>query len=183
MNIFLGVSGGIAAYKAVDFVSKCRKQGWNVRVAMTRSATRFVGPLTFEGMSGHPVMVDALADGAGAGEASSIDHIDWAKWADVAVIAPATANIMGKLACGLADDAVTTVLMAIPASVPRILAPAMNTAMWENPVVQRNRSWLQDLGFHEVEPIVKRLACGDVGQGALADTQEIVDAVKEIAGA
>lgn len=175
-RLLLGVTGGIAAYKAADLVSLAVKAGWSVRVVMTTHATKFVGPLTFEALSGHPVMLDALALGHG-GEASAIDHIDWAKWADVAVVAPLTANTLAKLALGLADDALTTVWMALPAATPSLLAPAMNTAMWDQPVCVRNRRWLDDLGRHAwVAPVDKRLACGDVGVGGLADPADILAA-------
>lgn len=176
-NVLLGVSGGIAAYKAADLVSQLVKQGCSVRVVMTVSATRFVTPLTFEAMSAHPVMVDALATGGG-GAASAIEHIDWAKWADVAVVAPCTANTLARLACGLADDALSTVFMALPEGVPVFVCPAMNTAMWDHPVVQRNLRWLDELGRTTiVAPVAKRLACGDVGVGGLAEVGDIVSAV------
>lgn len=172
MNILLAVSGGIAAYKACELVSLARRSGHGVRVAMTANATRLVGPATFQALCGHPVLVDTFQ----GWDPSSIDHIAWAKWAQVAVVAPATANLIGKLACGIADDAVTTVFMALPPQVPRLLAPAMNTAMWLNPVVQRNMGWLRDLGsFHFVDPVEKRLACGDVGVGAMADASTILN--------
>ncbi len=176
-RVLLGVSGGIAAYKAADLVSQLVKNDCEVRVVMTRSATRFVTELTFEAMSGHPVMLDALATGGG-GEASAIEHIDWAKWAEVAVVAPCTANTLARLACGLADDALSTVFMALPAEVDVHVCPAMNTAMWVHPVVQRNLQWLGALGrYRIVPPTSKRLACGDVGVGALADVSDIVSAV------
>jgi len=176
-RILLGVSGGIAAYKAADLVSRLVKADREVRVVMTRSATRFVTPLTFEAMSGHPVMVDALATGSG-GEASAIEHIDWAKWADRAVVAPCTANTLARLAVGLADDALSTVFMALPEGVPTWVCPAMNTAMWDHPVVQRNLRWLDELGRYTiVAPTSKRLACGDVGVGGLAEVDDIVSAV------
>ncbi|MEZ4319882.1 MAG: flavoprotein [Myxococcota bacterium] len=178
MRVLLGVSGGIAAYKACDLVSRLMKRGDQVRVVMTPSATRFVGPLSFEALSGHPVMVDALATGQGSDGASAIEHISWAKWAEIAVLAPLTANTLGKLATGLADDALTTVWMALPASVPSVLCPAMNTAMWEQPVVVRNLRWLEELQRHElVAPTHKRLACGDVGVGGLAEVDDIVLAI------
>ena len=178
MNLLLGVSGGIAAYKACDLTSAAVKQGWSVRVVMTPSATRFVGALTFEALCNHPVMVDALATGSGPEGASAVEHVSWAKWADVAVVAPATANTIGKLACGLADDALSTVWLALPPEVPRLICPAMNTRMWENPMVQRNLAWLADAGFQRVEPTSKRLACGDVGVGGLAEVEEIVEAIR-----
>lgn len=179
MNVLLGVTGGIAAYKAADLTSQCRKRGFSVRVVMTRGATEFVGPLTFEALSDHPVMTRALTTGLSVDGASAIEHISWARWADVAVIAPLTASTLGKLACGIADDALTTVLMALPLQTPVLLCPAMNTAMWEHPVVQRNRRWLDELGrYRWVEPVSKRLACGDVGVGALANVSDILAAIE-----
>ena len=174
MRALLGVSGGIAAYKACDLVSRMRKRGWEVRVMMTPSATRFVGPLTFEGLSNNPVMTDALGTGHSSGP-DAVEHIAWAKWAEVAVVAPMTANTQARLAMGLASDPVSTVLLALPEATQVVLAPAMNTQMWLNPITQRNAAWLQDTGrFHYVDPIVKRLACGDVGVGALADNEDIL---------
>lgn len=175
MNILLGVTGGIAAYKACELTSLAIKAGHAVRVVMTANATRFVGPVTFEGLSGQPVMTDTFGD--------AMAHIHVGKWADVAVIAPLTSNVLGKLACGLADDALTTVFTALPRDKQIVLAPAMNTEMWQNPVVERNRRWLEELGrFHFVEPSSKRLACGDVGPGALADPAAILQAVEALAG-
>lgn len=167
MNVLLGVSGGIAAYRAAEFVSLAVKRGHSVRVVMTPNATRFVGPLTFEAMSGHPVLTDTFAD--------PLAHIEWAKWAGVAVVAPASANILGKLACGLADDALSTVLMALPRGRKIVVAPAMNTEMWLNPVVVRNLRWLEALGRYVfVAPTEKRLACGEVGPGGLAEPADIL---------
>jgi phosphopantothenoylcysteine synthetase/decarboxylase len=146
---------------------------------MTRGAPQFVGPITFEALAGQPVMTQTLATGASPDGASAIEHISWAKWADIAVIAPLTASTLGKLACGIADDALTTVWMALPQSTPNLLCPAMNTAMWEHPVVQRNIQWIDALQRYTwVEPVSKRLACGDVGVGGLADVADIVAAVE-----
>src|SRR6476619_6261045 len=131
MRVLLGVTGGIAAYKAADLTSQLVKRGDHVRVVMTAAATRFVGPVTFEALSGHPVMTDVFASAVDPHGASSIEHITWAKWAEVAVVAPMTASTLARLACGLADDALSTVWMALPADVPCLLAPAMNTAMWQ----------------------------------------------------
>lgn len=178
-HLLLGVCGGIAAYKAADLCSQAVKAGFEVRVVMTPEATRFVGPLTFEALTAHPVMVDALATGQSGDGVSAIEHISWAKWAHVACIAPLTASTLGKLACGIADDALTTVWMALPEGVPSLLCPAMNTAMWEHPVVRRNVRWLDDLGrYGWVAPTTKRLACGDVGPGGLADVPDILTAVR-----
>ena len=171
MKLLVGVTGGIAAYKAADLVSTALKAGYDVRVIMTENATRFVGTATFEGLTGHRVMTNNFDD--------AMAHIEWAKWADVVVVAPLTANTLAKLAMGLADDAVTTVLMAVPPNTPIVLAPAMNTVMWEHPATKRNREWLTAMQrYRFVEPIAKRLACGDVGPGGLAEVVDIITAVK-----
>ncbi len=137
MKLLIGVTGGIAAYKACELVSLATKAGHEVRVMMTANARRFVGPTSFEALSGHAVMDDTFAD--------ALAHIEWAKWADVVCLAPLSANTLGKLACGLADDALTTVTMAVPSGVPVVLGPAMNTQMWIHPVVQRNLGWLKEM--------------------------------------
>lgn len=173
MRILLGVSGSIAAYKACDLVSQARRLGHEVRVIMTPSATQLVGPTTFEALSEHPVLLDTFK-----GTTSTMDHIQWAKWAERVVVAPLSANTLGKLACGLADDALSTTLMAIPRGIPIVLAPAMNTEMWFHPVVQRNLGWLRDLGRYSfVDPVEKRLACGDYGVGGMADVSDILKAL------
>ena len=169
MKLLVGVTGGIAAYKACELVSLALKRGHEVRVMMTSNAARFVGPITFEGLTGQPVLTDSFADG--------MAHIAWAKWADVACVAPLTANTLGKLAVGLADDALTTVLMALPAGVPVVLGPAMNTEMWSHPVVVRNLRWIEELGrYTVVPPVSKRLACGDIGPGGLAEPADLLAA-------
>lgn len=169
MNLLLGVTGGIAAYKACELTSLAIKAGHRVQVVMTPSAARFVGPLSFEGLTGRPVHVDTLTD--------PMAHIDLAKWCDVAVVAPLSANTLGKLACGLADDLLSTTWMALPRGRRSVLAPAMNTEMWFHPVVQRNLRWLAEMDrYVVVEPLEKRLACGDVGPGALADPADILAA-------
>jgi phosphopantothenoylcysteine decarboxylase/phosphopantothenate--cysteine ligase len=171
MNLLLGVTGGIAAYKTADLVSLAVKAGHEVRVMMTANASRFVGPATFEGLCGHPVMTDTFAD--------AMAHIEWAKWADVVCIAPLSANTLGKLACGLANDALSTVTMAIPRGTPVVLGPAMNTEMWSHPVVQRNLEWISQLArYTVVAPISKRLACGDEGVGALAEPADLLVAIE-----
>jgi len=167
MKLLLGVSGGIAAYKACELTSQAIKAGHDVRVMMTTNGARFVGPTTFEALTHHAVLTDNFTD--------ALAHIEWAKWADVVCVAPLTANTMAKLACGLADDALTTVLMATPRGTPIVLGPAMNTEMWEHPATQRNRAWLQDMGRYTfVEPTSKRLACGDVGPGGLAEPSDLL---------
>jgi len=171
MKVLLGITGGIAAYRACEFVSLAVKAGHEVRVMMTANATRFVGPVTFEGLCGHPVLTDTFSD--------AMAHIEWAKWADVVCLAPLSANTLGKLACGLADDALCTVTMAVPRGTPVVLGPAMNTEMWSNPVVQRNLRWLEELGrYSVVAPVDKRLACGDHGMGGLAEPSDLLAAVE-----
>jgi phosphopantothenoylcysteine decarboxylase / phosphopantothenate---cysteine ligase len=180
MKLLLAVTGGIAAYKSCELTSLAVKAGHEVRVMMTQNATRFVAPLSFEALSGHLVLTDTFAGATSTG----IDHIEWAKWADRVIVAPATANIIAKMACGLGDDVVSTVLLAVPRGKLVVVAPAMNTEMWLNPVVVRNLRWLQELGrFWIVAPIEKRLACGDVGPGGLAEPKDILHAaVKTIPG-
>lgn len=179
-RLLLGVTGGIAAYKACEIVSLAVHAGHEVRVMMTRNAARFVTPLTFEALTGNSVLTDTFAGAPMAGSTSAVDHVSWAKWPDVVLVAPLTANTLGKLACGLADDALSTVLMAVPAATPIILAPAMNTEMWANPVTRRNVGWLRDLNRYVlVDPTSKRLACGDVGPGALAEPRDLFAAVLE----
>lgn len=178
MRILLGVTGGIAAYKSCEIASLAVKAGHDVRVVMTENATRFVGSITFEALSGNPVLLDTFAGALLPGSTSAIDHIAWAKWAEAVLVAPLTASTLAKLACGLADDALTTVLMAVPRSTPIVLAPAMNTAMWEHPVVRRNLEWLAALGRYVlVDPVSKRLACGDVGAGGLPEPADLLGLV------
>ncbi len=173
-KIVLGVSGGIAAYKACELVSRLKKLNAEVHVIMTESAARFVTPLTFQSLSLNQVAVDMFE----APKYWEIEHISLAKLADVLVIAPATANIIGKLAGGIADDMLSTTAMATKAKI--IIAPAMNTNMYENLVVQGNISLLKELGCIFVEPEEGRLACGDIGKGKMADPSVIEKAVVEI---
>ncbi len=170
-KIVLGVSGGIAAYKACELVSRLKKLEAEVHVIMTDSAARFVTPLTFQSLTLNQVAVDMFE----APKYWEIEHISLAKLADVFVIAPATANIIGKLANGIADDMLTTTAMATKAQV--IIAPAMNTNMYDNPVVQRNIKLLKELGYSFAEPEEGRLACGDVGKGKMADPAVIEKAI------
>lgn len=167
--ICIGVSGGIAAYKALDIVSALRKKDIDVRVIMTESATKFVTPLTFQSLSQNMVTTDMFAEP----KAFEIQHISLAKRADVFLVAPATANIIGKVANGIADDMLSTTIMATKAKV--IFAPAMNTNMYENKIVQSNIDKLKGLGYGFIEPASGRLACGDEGKGKLADVNTIVE--------
>lgn len=169
--VCIGVSGGIAAYKALDIVSALRKKDIDVRVIMTESATKFVTPLTFQSLSQNMVTTDMFAEP----KAFEIQHISLAKRADVFLVAPATANIIGKVANGIADDMLSTTIMATKAKV--IFAPAMNTNMYENKIVQSNIEKLKNLGYEFIEPASGRLACGDEGRGKLADVNTIVDKV------
>ena len=170
-KIVLGVSGGIAAYKACELVSRLKKLNAEVHVIMTDSAAKFVTPLTFQSLSMNQVAVD-IFDSPSYWE---IEHISLAKLADVIVIAPATANIIGKLAVGIADDMLSTTVMATKAKV--IIAPAMNTNMYENPILQRNIKKLKELRYSFIEPGEGRLACGDVGKGKMADPAVIEKAI------
>lgn len=171
-RILVCVSAGIAAYKAVELVRLLQKEGADVWVSMTQGAKEFVGEMTFAAITGHSVLSNLFEEGKG----SSIGHIEMAEKADLAVVAPATANIIGKIAGGLADDAVTTTLLAV--TTPKILCPAMNTAMYENRAVQRNLDTLEGDGWHIVEPGVGEMACGTTGPGRLAEPATIVDRIK-----
>lgn len=170
-KIVLGVSGGIAAYKACELVSRLKKLNAEVHVIMTDSAEKFVTPLTFQSLSLNQVVTDMFQ----SPKYWEIEHISLAKLADVLVIAPATANIIGKLASGIADDMLSTTVMATRAKV--IIAPAMNTNMYENTVVQENIKKLKKLGYTFVEPAEGRLACGDVGKGKMAEPSVIEEAI------
>lgn len=169
--VCIGVSGGIAAYKALDIVSALRKKDIDVRVIMTESATKFVTPLTFQSLSQNMVITDMFAEP----KAFEIQHISLAKRADIFLVAPATANIIGKVANGIADDMLSTTIMATKAKV--IFAPAMNTNMYENKIVQSNIEKLTGLGYEFIEPASGRLACGDEGKGKLADVNTIIEKV------
>ena len=170
-NIVLGVTGGIAAYKAADVVSRLKKQGANVYVIMTQNSTQFVSALTFQSLSQNYVVTDMFEDP----KTWDVEHIALAKRADLFLIAPASANVIGKIAHGIADDMLTTTVMATEA--PVYLAVAMNTKMYENPILQNNLSILRSYGYHVIDPGSGRLACGDVGAGKLADPEIIVDEV------
>lgn len=170
-HILIGVCGGIAAYKIPDVISRLIKLGAQVKVVMTKAATEFVTPLTFQSMSQNPVACDMFAEPV----AWEIRHISLAQWADVMLIAPATANVIGKLANGIADDMLTTVAMAVQK--PIVLAPAMNTAMYENAAVQGNMKTLSERGVMLLEPDSGRLACGAVGKGKLVSTETMLEAV------
>lgn len=168
MKIILGVTGGIAAYKACELVRLFKKNGHEVRVVMTRAAEDFVGPLTFHSLSGEPVL-RSLQEGASDLNATS--HIDLAKWGDMLVVAPATANFLAKFSYGAADDALLTEALAFRG--PVLVAPAMNTRMWEAEQTQANFETLQKRGVHFVGPASGDLACGESGEGKMCEPEEI----------
>lgn len=168
-KIVLGVTGGIAVYKAVDLVSRLRKAGCEVRVVMTEHAQQFVTPLTFKEISGNAVATSMW----NANQEFNVEHIALANWADVFLVAPATANILAKMACGLADDLLSTTLLA--AQAPIVVCPAMNTGMYQNPATQENIAKLQERGVTVMPPAVGHLACGTSGPGRLPEPQQIVE--------
>lgn len=173
-NVVIGVTGGIAAYKALEVVSSLRKLNINVDVVMTESSQKFVQPLSFQSLSQNPVITDMFMEP----KAWEIAHISLAKKADLFAIIPATANIIGKLANGISDDFLSTTIMATTA--PVLIAPAMNTKMFGNPVVKENMAKLKRLGYHFTEPGAGRLACGDVGEGKLANVQDILEDIQRL---
>lgn len=170
-TIVLGVSGGIAVYKAAALCSKLAQAGADVRVVMTESAAKFVAPLTFQTLSRNPVAIDTFEER----DASVVQHIDLADAADLVVIAPATANVIGKMAAGLADDMLTTTLLATEA--PVLVAPAMNVHMWAHPAVQRNVAVLLERGVNFVDPGEGPLACGYTGKGRMAEPEHIMESI------
>jgi len=172
-NIILGITGSIAAYKAVDLANTLTKEGHSVHVIMTKSATKLLSVPTIQTISKNKVYTDTFESYI----PSEVEHISMAQKADLFLAAPATANFIAKAADGIADDMLTTVLLAIRDK-PIIICPAMNTAMYENPITKRNIKVLSELGFTFVEPREARLACGDLGKGALADIEEILKTVK-----
>ncbi|MGI5935681.1 MAG: bifunctional phosphopantothenoylcysteine decarboxylase/phosphopantothenate--cysteine ligase CoaBC [Oscillospiraceae bacterium] len=173
-NIVLGVSGGIAAYKAADIINRLRALGANVDVIMTKNALEFITPLTLASLSKNRVVTDMFEPPV----SWEIEHISLARKADLFLIAPATANVIGKIANGIADDMLTTTVMATKA--PVVIAPAMNDYMYENPIVQENISRLQKFGYKFVEPDEGYLACGTTGKGKLAKPEAIVEFVASV---
>ena len=167
--VVLGVTGGISSYKALDIVSKLKKLNYDVNVIMTKSALQFIHPLPFQSLSGNMVSKDMFEEP----KAFEIQHISLAKKADMILVAPATANIIGKVANGIADDMLSTTIMA--ATCPVVFVPAMNTNMYKNPIVKNNIEKLKGFGYEFINPISGRLACGDVGEGKMADTEDIVE--------
>src|SRR5215475_5865303 len=161
-RVGLGVGGGIAAYKAAELVRALQRSGAQVRVAMTPAATEFVGPLTFQALTGHPVLTDILDPS----QEAAFGHIEFARWSELFVVAPATADLVARMVAGMGNDALAATLLAYRGTV--LLAPAMNTAMWEHPATQRN---------------LALLACGEIGSGRLSEPEQIVDAAAELLAA
>ncbi|MFA5239717.1 MAG: flavoprotein [Phycisphaerae bacterium] len=180
VNILLGVSGGVAAYKSVDLASRLTAGGAKVNTIMTDNACQLIGPKSFEAVTGQPVYTSLWS----AGEEYKIGHVSLTDWADIIVVAPATANIIGKIANGICDDLLSTTLCVcwpLIKSGAAILAPAMNDNMWNNPAVQRNISTIKEMGFQLIGPVEGRLACGTEGIGRMAESQDILKAIEKIA--
>ena len=175
-KITLAVSGSISAYKAADLTSQLTKAGHEVTVIMTKAATAFITPLTLQALSKNLVHTDIMLEE----DPASIKHIDVAKETDLFLVAPASANTIAKLAHGLADDMLSAVALAIPAGVPKLIAPAMNTNMYLNLATQDNLEKLARYGYQEIKPREALLACGDFGTGALAELDVILERIKEI---
>lgn len=173
-TVVMGVTGGIAVYKALDIVSRLKKKDIDIHVIMTKSAEQFVKPLSFQTLSQNKVSCDTFDEP----NAWEINHISLAKKADLMLIVPATANIIGKISSGIADDLLSTTIMATKA--PVVFAPAMNTNMYTNPIVQENIRKLSKLGYGFIKPETGRLACGDIGEGKLPDTEFIAEFVQSI---
>ncbi|MEM5788305.1 MAG: bifunctional phosphopantothenoylcysteine decarboxylase/phosphopantothenate--cysteine ligase CoaBC [Syntrophobacteraceae bacterium] len=173
-SILLGVSGGIAAYKSAELVRQLVKEEASVRVVMTANAMQFVTPLTFQALSGNPVGTDLFS----LESESRIGHIHQARIADLAVLAPATANLIAKMAAGIADDYLTTILLATTS--PVLVCPAMNVKMWEHPATQRNLKTLGELGYHVLDPACGSLACKEEGMGRLAELSDILETARKI---
>ena len=188
LNILLGVSGGVAAYKAVDLASKLTAGGAKVKTIMTENACQLVGPKSFEAVTCSPVFTSLWANSEeykieGSRKAGS-QHISLAEWADIVVAAPATANIIGKVANGICDDLLSTILCAATGLIKSgtaLLAPAMNDNMWENSAVQRNVKTLKQMGFKLIGPVKGRLACGTEAIGRMSEPAEILEAIEKIA--
>lgn len=175
-SILLGVSGSISAYKAADLTNEFIKHGYTVDVIMTANSTKFITPLTLQTLSKRNVHLNVMEES----NSKKIAHIELAKSADLFLVAPASANIIGKLANGIADDMLSTVALALKEEVPKIIAPAMNTYMYQNQITQHNIQKLKTFGYQEIEPREALLACGDFGKGALATVETIVTAVTSL---
>ena len=174
-KILLAVSGSISAYKAADLANQLTKAGYDVHVLMTQAASQFITPLTLQVLSKNTVHLDVMEES----DPKAINHIELAKTCDLFLLAPASANTLAHLAHGFADNLVTSTALALPKDTPKLIAPAMNTNMYDNPITKANLSLLKQVGFHELEPRESLLACGDIGRGALANLDVIVQAVND----
>lgn len=174
-HITLAITGSIASYKAADLVSSLKKQGHSVSVLMTKAATDFIQPLTLQVLSQDLVHLDVMQEPY----PDQVNHIERGKETDLFIIAPATANTIAKLAHGFADNMVTSTALALPDNIPKLLAPAMNTKMYNHPATQTNLKTLESYGYGIISPKESLLACGDFGSGALADLEIIIERIKE----
>lgn len=175
-TILLAVSGSISAYKSADLSHQLSRLGYHVNVLMTESATRFITPLTLQILSQNHVYCDVMQEDS----PKIINHIELAKKADLFILAPASANTIAKLAFGMADNMVTATALALPLETPKLIAPAMNTKMYLNPLTQRNLNLLKENGYEEITPRSSVLACGDVGCGALATLEIIIKTIQKV---
>jgi len=176
-NILVGVCAGISSYKTCELVRFLVKDGFSVKVLMTESATKFVTPLVFQALSANMVYLDMFAPA----KEENIKHIELTEWADICVVAPLTANTLSKIANGICDNLLTTVICALPSSKKIIFAPAMNTNMWQNPIIQENADKLKKLKkYIFLNPATGLLACGDYGQGRMCSPEEIYKKIKAV---
>lgn len=170
-NILIGITGGIAAYKICSLINKLKKEEINAKVILTEAGSKFITPLTIQTLSGNPIYMDTFKIIG----AEQVEHISLGKWCDLMLIAPATANSIGKIANGIADNLLTTVVMALPEKTPVLIAPAMNTNMWKNKLVQQNIEKLKKINKYKIiGPGSGKLACGDEGDGTMIDNSEII---------
>ena len=174
-HITLAITGSIASYKAADLVSSLKKQGHSVSVLMTKAATDFIQPLTLQVLSQDLVHLDVMQEPY----PDQVNHIERGKETDLFIVAPATANTIAKLAHGFADNMVTSTALALPDNIPKLLAPALNTKMYNHPATQTNLKTLESYGYGIISPKESLLACGDFGSGALADLEIIIERIKE----
>ncbi|MDD5584285.1 MAG: flavoprotein [Candidatus Omnitrophica bacterium] len=176
-NVIIGVCAGIASYKTCELVRLLSKDGFSVKVVMTESATKFVSPLVFQTLSNNPVYVDMFS----LIKEENPQHIDIAQWANLCVIAPCTANTLSKIASGICDNLLTTVVCALPEKAKVLLAPAMNECMWKNPLIEKNVEVLKSLKKYIIMPPAKgELVCGTYGQGRMPDVTDIYKRIKGI---
>jgi phosphopantothenoylcysteine decarboxylase/phosphopantothenate--cysteine ligase len=177
-NVLLGASASVAIYKSCDLASKLTQRGHSVRVVLTRRAAELVSPQLFEAVTGQPAHVDEF----GSDRYAAMDHIDLAKWGDALIVAPASADLIGRMANGIANDLLSTVAIALAQNKPRLLAPAMNPAMLVAPAVQRNIGRLREDGWRVLDPDEGAMACGDIGPGRLPEPAQIAEVLEALLG-